>query len=292
MVGSGAVAGEPGSAGGPPQSLGVQSSADADVDTGTGAGSDAAEGDDFGPNGAFNAQRVRDAASRTAALPTARYLLTLSWQGDGAVSPVLQVDGQVDLTAGRSSARVRQWLATATSDGLGSGATEVVVDGPWLYLRSETLGQVAGTGSSWLRMSTGPAGQPAPAAVTGLLTLLDLAASGDEPVADTVAGAATQRFRVVLVGPSPVDGTDVGSGAAGVGSGDLGGFAVIGDQVLVWVGDDGLVRAIEAVVHDTAAGPAPGASRLVMRYELVEVGGVVDITVPSPAEVVDVNDGS
>lgn len=200
----------------------------------------------------------------------------------------------------------------------------MVVDGSWLYIRSEALGQVAGTGSSWLRMSTGPNDQPTPTAVTGLFALLGLAVSADVGVADTVSGAPAQRFRVRLAGTSPAAGPDpaagrvdagrvdagqidpgaarVDGGAAQSAPGDLGGFVVIGDWVLVWVGDDGLVRAIEAVVQDPgsgsqsgslpASGPGPGGSRLVMRYELVEIGGVVDIAVPSAAGVVDVNGGS
>jgi hypothetical protein len=271
------------------------------------------------------AQLVREAARRTAVLPTARYVLTLSWQGDGEVSPVLQVDGQVDLPAGKSSAIVRQWLATgdsrwalgagapletpgasasggsqpASPDVVGAAPTEVVVDGPWLYIRSESLGEVAGTGSAWLRLATGPDDRPTPTAVTGLLALLDLAVSADQGAADTVAGVPARRLRVVLGGsppspssppPSP-EGKSGGPSPPPTASGDLGGFALIGDQVVVWVGDDGLVRAVEAVVQGTVPASERSGRRLVMRYELVDVGGVVDIVVPAADEVIEVNGG-
>lgn len=284
-----------------------------------GASRDASSGNQSGASsGVAGAEQVRDAARRTAALPTARYLLTLSWQGDGGASPVLQVEGQVDLGARRSSAVVRQWLAAgppgevfgadpspgAPDGGLSpgprpqgpgavaEGPTEVVVDGRWLYIRSGPLGEVAGTGSAWLRLATGPDDQPAPAAVTGLLTLLDRAVSADQAVPDTVSGASARRLRVVLAGLAPDAAGNSGSTVGQSGAGDLGGFAVIGDQVLVWVGDDGLVRAVEAVVLDSAAGRSPDDRRLILRYELVEVGGVVDITVPPADEVVDVAGGS
>ena len=270
---------------------------------------------ELGPDGA---ELVREAARRTAVLPTARYVLTLSWQGDGEVSPVLQVDGQVDLPAGKSSAIVRQWLATgdsrwafgagapletpgasasggsqaASPDVVGAAPTEVVVDGPWLYIRSESLGEVAGTGSAWLRLATGPDDRPTPTAVTGLLALLDLAVSADQGAADTVTGVPARRLRVVLGGSSPSpEGSSGGPSPSPAASGDLGGFALIGDQVVVWVGDDGLVRAVEAVVQGTVPASERSGRRLVMRYELVEVGGVVDIVVPAADEVIEVNGG-
>ena len=164
---------------------------------------------------------------------------------------------------------------------MGAAPTEVVVDGPWLYIRSESLGEVAGTGSAWMRLATGPDDRPTPTAVTGLLALLDLAVSADQGVVDTVAGVPARRLRVVLGGPSPSPAV----------SGDLGGFALIGDQVVVWVGDDGLVRAVEAVVQGTVPASGRSGRRLVMRYELVEVGGVVDIVVPATDEVIEVNGG-
>jgi hypothetical protein len=143
-----------------------------------------------------------------------------------------------------------------------------------------------------LRLATGPDDQPAPAAVTGLLTLLDLAVTDDQAVPDTVSGASARRLRVVLAGLAPDAAGNSGPTVGQSGAGDLGGFAVIGDQVLVWVGDDGLVRAVEAVVLDSTAGRSPDDRRLILRYELVEVGGVVDITVPPADEVVDVAGGS
>lgn len=300
---------------GPPPATGERWTPAQSVDSGDGINVES----EPGPDGA---QMVREAARRTAVLPTARYVLTLSWQGDGEVSPVLQVDGQVDLPAGKSSAIVRQWLATgdsrwalgagvpletpgasasggtqaASPDVVGAAPTEVVVDGPWLYIRSESLGEVAGTGSAWLRLATGPDDRPTPTAVTGLLALLDLAVSADQGAADTVTGVPARRLRVVLGGASSPsssspEGKSGGPSPPPAASGDLGGFALIGDQVVVWVGDDGLVRAVEAVVQGTVPASGRSGRRLVMRYELVEVGGVVDIVVPAADEVIEVNGG-
>ena len=210
-------------------------------------------------------QRIHEAASNTLALGSTGLRLTVSLLNDGVTSPLSEISGDVDLGRRAASLVLRQWTAGGTGE---VTTVEVVVVPDAVYLRAPGLGSSAGSDDGqWWRTAVEAGSDQGPPVLSGLLTVLATAAAADGGVADVFDGGAVRRHRVRLA-----NAPSVGMGPGVQFEGGL----------VVWVDDEPLVRAIEAVALPTGA---TGAGRAVVRLEVIRPRQPVTVTVPAAADV-------
>ena len=208
---------------------------------------------------------VRSAAANTLAMTSARISLTVSLQRDGVTSPVSEITGEVDLVERAATLVVQQWTAGATGE---VTTVEVVAVPDAVYLRSSSLPTQAGDPQqSWWRTGVDPTGGVDPPVLSGLLSLLGGAEAMDAGVADVVDGVMVRRHRVRLG-----DGPGAGAGAG----------VQLAPEVVVWIDDSLVVRAVEAV---TLPGGVPDVGRGVLRLVVARPPQPVSVTVPPPDSV-------
>lgn len=253
------------------------------------------------------AQRLGRAAQATIEVTTLQVAATTSisgFSGRGDVS--VSTEGAVDLDAGRAR------LAVDAGDALGGlgrladlGHLEAIADGGSVYLRSEALSRLADADGKWLKVDAdgltggrfgevlGPQ-QLDPSAFLDLLT--DVGAPVTELGTEDVRGVSTTHVEAEVTFAQVLD--DLPAERRERLESLLDGLAVGAADlppvpVEAWVDADGLVRKLSLTV-DLGAGKATadrGLGDLVVTetVELFGFGEPVDIQVPDPADVADVD---
>jgi hypothetical protein len=237
-------------------------------------------------------------------MTTMRYRLTVSGLADGAVSPLVTVEGESDTSVGRGRMRIEPRLAGAGALA-GGEVVEAITDGSVVYLRGDggtggtdavldgLLGTSTGvrwpSGDRWLRVEV-PDRANSNGFAAALLVLLSNARAAWALGDGVVDGRPVQFLRVALNPPPIADGDAPG------------GFVVADDVLAVAVDDDGFVRSLEAVLTGPAPGPsvgpggsgagpslppAPATARLVVRWEAMALGDPVEVSIPPPELIVD-----
>jgi hypothetical protein len=251
---------------------------------------------------------LRDAARTTADVTTLKMALRVSLsglpEGDGTV---LSYDGAFDTASGRAHVTMDlgDLLGMAGAD---TGAMEMVLDGTTAYIRSDLFSSF-GDGKPWVSVSAdeladGDAlgGGGLGAGVQGpesFLQFLEGAGDDVETVGrEQVRGVETTHVRTdvdiarLIAEAAPEEAAELEESL-----GELGATDVIGTlPVDAWIDDDGMVRRLR-ISFDLAgltglAGEAGAEvpegmaeSAMVLDLELYDLGEPVEIVIPDPSEV-------
>jgi hypothetical protein len=251
---------------------------------------------------------LRDAARATTDVATLKMAMQVSLSGlpDGD-GTVLSYEGAFDTVSGRAHVTMDlgDLLGMAGSD---TGAMEMVLDGTTAYVRSDLFASF-GDGKPWMSVSADELADGDALGAGGLgagvqdpgsfLQFLEGAGDEVETVGrDQVRGVDTTHVRTdvdiagLIAEAAPEEAAELEESL-----GELGASGVVGVlPVDAWIDDDGLVRRLR-ITFDLAgltglAGEAGAevpeglaGAAMVLDLELYDLGEPVDIVIPDPSEV-------
>lgn len=249
---------------------------------------------------------LKEATEATRAVDSQKVSMTLGMSGVPMLGDVeMSVDGAFDNRTGRGTMTVDMTDFLGGLGGSGDqGRMEMILDGEVVYVKSSLFSMVSGSDKEWLAgqaadfaesdsgMAPGMGNDPA-----AYLEFLKATGDGLEEVGrEDVRGVSTTHlrthldFKKMLAEASDAEKADLADDLA-----SLGDSAKMFDSIPadVWVDDDGYVRKVE-FTFDFSELPA-GASGgdefsmedvvMTMTVELYDFNEPVDITLPDPADV-------
>jgi hypothetical protein len=275
-------------------SAGASTPAGADVAAPT---SDASGGVGAGDRGPMF---LRDAGAATAAVTSGQMTMTMTMRG------VPMADGDLVMTyEGAYDNVTRQGAFTADlgsfMEGFGGGSTmEMVLDGDTVYVRSG-LFDVLGEGGSWVKVTADELATTEQLGVqtdpTGFLDYLEGAGAEVETVGrETLRGVETTHVRTTLDLVALMEEASAEQRAELEAELDAMGSAAEVLQAIpleAWVDDEGFVRRLVLDFElDGLGAEMGGAEAMTMRIdlELYAFNEPVEITIPDPSEVRDLDD--
>ena len=245
---------------------------------------------------------LRKAAEATAAVKSMSMSMSMEFDGMPSGGQFgFDMTSQIDVANNRARTEMKMGglfdiLGSAGAGGAASSGDavlfETIVDGDTTYLRSPLLSSLAGGDASkpWFAASTGDVADSAtfkqgnqdPKAFLEFLRK----AGGEvtEVGSEEVRGVATTHFHTVLTPAKMIEassGTDRKKMQEALDQ--LGASAEVDVPVDVWIDADGMVRKM--VLEVSAATAGTDGSKMVVTIELYDFDAPVDITIPKPSEV-------
>jgi hypothetical protein len=245
------------------------------------------------------------AAAATGEVSTLRFSLETSVTGLSGVGDLANsTSGEIDRRSGRAhlTTDLDSVLGALGSAEAGDGEIEVVLDGDTVYLRSPLYRRLVESEKSWLSLPAeemvagGPmsgGGQSDPADLLGLLEGAggELTELGTEQVrgVDTRHVSTVIDVRALLAGVDDERGRAFSEALERFG-GDLDDLVTIAAEA--WVDADGHIRRF-TLRFDVADGSERladlGDVAVTVTYELYDLGAPIEIEVPDPADVAELD---
>jgi hypothetical protein len=256
------------------------------------------------------AEALQQAAQKTTAAGTAKVAMTFALTGvPGLGDTTLGIDGAVDSTTGRASftldlSKLTAALPASQQAGLGAvlgnGNVQIITDGGDVYLQLDSLATLLGatTGQTWIKVPVGSGAASAVGAPLGdgteILKLLDQAGGVQTVGTEQVRGVDTTHYQGTLDLASAL--AEVSADQRAKAESELGKVGIDPSMatvpVDVWIDGDGLVRRVQVGVqglHTTTSSTPAGAVGGTLTMEFYDFGQPVNITVPSPDQVFQVD---
>lgn len=243
---------------------------------------------------------LNEAAEATSAVDTQKIYMNMTMTGVPEVGDItIEANGEVDNTSGLSHMTMdMSSVFGAMGDEAGlpadAGMMEVIVDGDTTYMKSSLFSMLGDDSKPWMKVPTedqGSVTSGAPSDPSKFLEFLENTGSEIEEVGtEEVRGVETTHIRTVLDTEALLaDAPEEDKAEMQAQLDELGGAF---DEIPVeaWVGEDGMVRRITMTFDFAATGDAElGNTAMDITVEMYDFGEPVDISVPDPSEVSDLD---
>lgn len=243
---------------------------------------------------------LNQAAEATSAVDTQKIYMNMTMTGVPEVGDItIEANGEVDNTSGLSHMTMDMGSMFA---GLGAeaglpedaGLMEVIVDGDTTYTKSALFSMLGDEAKPWVKMPTedqGSVTSGAPSDPSKFLEFLENTGSDIEEVGtEEVRGVETTHIRTVLDTEALMADAPEADKAEMQAQLDQLGGAFDEIPVEAWVGEDGMVRRITMSFDFAGVADADlGEAAMTITVEMYDFGEPVDITIPDPSQVSDLD---